>query len=96
MPNVQKFMKLSRSMTIPPSNTAMTKMKGLEIFHYDNLGNDDLLGISYKYGVKLEEAPVQERGRTVVEGYPHIYIVSNALDKTTGEQRAGLERKRII
>ena len=42
------------------------------------LDHDALIAFSRRFG-DLDEAPVNENGRKFVEGYPHIYVVSNII-----------------
>ncbi|MEK6594182.1 MAG: TauD/TfdA family dioxygenase [Pseudomonadota bacterium] len=46
------------------------------LFRGQRLGHDDLLAFSRRFG-DLDEAPVNENGKKFVDGYPHIYVVSN-------------------
>ena len=48
------------------------------LFRDQQLADDDLLAFSRRFG-DLDEAPVQESGRRVVEGHPEIYVVSNVV-----------------
>lgn len=41
-----------------------------------SLGVDDLIAFSKRLG-DLDEAPVNENGRTAIDGYPELYVVSN-------------------
>ncbi|GAB5470887.1 MAG: TauD/TfdA family dioxygenase [Rhodospirillales bacterium] len=41
-----------------------------------SLSHADLLAFSRRFG-RLDRPPVMERGRTAVEGYPEIYVISN-------------------
>ena len=49
------------------------------LFRGQNLGDDDLLDFSRRFG-ELDPPPNQERGRQSPPGYPDIYVVSNVLD----------------
>lgn len=40
------------------------------------LSVDDLVAFSKRFG-DLDEAPVNENGKTAIEGYPELYVVSN-------------------
>ena len=42
------------------------------------LTDDDLLAFSRRFG-ELDPPPVNENGKTFVEGYPEIYVVSNVI-----------------
>jgi taurine dioxygenase len=46
------------------------------LFRGQRLSHDDLLAFSRRFG-DLDEAPVNENGKKFVDGYPHIYVVSN-------------------
>ena len=48
------------------------------LFRGQHLPDDELAGFSRRFG-GLDLAPVQENGRTAVEGRPEIYVVSNVL-----------------
>jgi taurine dioxygenase len=41
-----------------------------------DLTHSDLLSFSRRFGV-LDRPPIMERGRTAVDGYPEIYVISN-------------------
>ena len=49
------------------------------LFRDQSLEPADLVAFSRRFG-ELDHAPVMENGRTAVDGYPEIYIVSNILD----------------
>jgi len=49
---------------------------GAVLFRSQDLGPDDLIRFSRFFG-ELDPAPVNEKGRTVVDGYPELYVVSN-------------------
>jgi taurine dioxygenase len=49
------------------------------LFRDQKLTDDDLLAFSRRFG-ELDPPPVQEHGRQSPEGYPEVYVVSNALD----------------
>jgi taurine dioxygenase len=55
----------------------------IELYQHQKLTPDDLIKISNRYGNRLEEAPIQEHGRTTLDGYPQIYVVSNIIDTIT-------------
>lgn len=46
------------------------------LFRDQRLSHDDLIAFSRRFG-DLDEAPVNENGKKFVDGYPHIYVVSN-------------------
>lgn len=46
------------------------------LFRGQRLSHDDLIAFSRRLG-DLDEAPVNENGKKFVDGYPHIYVVSN-------------------
>jgi len=46
------------------------------LFRNQKLDASDLVRFSSYFG-KLDEAPVNEEGKTAVDGYPEIYVVSN-------------------
>lgn len=46
------------------------------LFRGQQLSHDDLIAFSRRFG-DLDEAPVNENGKKFVDGYPHIYVVSN-------------------
>lgn len=46
------------------------------LFRNQKLNEDNLLRFSRFFG-DLDEAPVNENGKTAVEGYPEIYVISN-------------------
>lgn len=46
------------------------------LFRGQRLSHDDLVAFSRRFG-DLDEAPVNENGKKFVDGYPHIYVVSN-------------------
>jgi taurine dioxygenase len=46
------------------------------LFRDQRLTHDDLIAFSRRFG-ELDEAPVNENGKKFVDGYPHIYVVSN-------------------
>lgn len=48
------------------------------LFRNQHLSDDELASFSRRFG-GLDLAPVQENGRTSVEGHPEIYVVSNVL-----------------
>ena len=48
------------------------------LFRGQHLSDDELAAFSRRFG-NLDLAPVQENGRTTVEGRPEIYVVSNVL-----------------
>jgi taurine dioxygenase len=48
------------------------------LFRDQALTDEDLVAFSRRFG-NLDEAPVQETGQRFVEGYPEIYVVSNAV-----------------
>ena len=48
------------------------------LFRGQQLTDDDLLAFSRRFG-ELDSAPVNEKGKTYVPGYPEIYVVSNVL-----------------
>jgi len=50
------------------------------LFRSQDLGPDDLIRFSRHFG-DLDLAPVNEKGRTVVDGYPELYVVSNIKDE---------------
>lgn len=57
---------------------------GFLLFRGQRLSDDDLLAFSRRFG-ELDPPPNQERGRQSPPGYPDIYVISNVLDKKTGE-----------
>lgn len=57
---------------------------GFLLFRDQKLSDDDLLAFSRRFG-ELDPPPNQERGRQSPEGYPDIYVISNVLDRKTGE-----------
>lgn len=46
------------------------------LFRDQRLSHDELVAFSRRFG-DLDEAPVNENGKKFVDGYPHIYVVSN-------------------
>lgn len=46
------------------------------LFRGQHLDHDELIAFSNRFG-DLDEAPVNENGKKFVDGYPHIYVVSN-------------------
>ena len=61
------------------------------LFRGQTLSPDDLVAFSRRFG-DLDHAPVMEKGKTAVSGYPEIYIVSNIKDddgKAIGSLGAG-------
>ena len=58
--------------------TAFNRYGGL-LFRNQKLNSDDLVNFSRRFG-DLDHAPQMENGKTAVDGYPEIYIVSNILD----------------
>ena len=48
------------------------------LFRGQELSDDDLLAFSRRFG-ELDPPPVNENGKTFVEGYPEIYVVSNVI-----------------
>src|SRR5688572_13894014 len=48
------------------------------LFRGQRLTDDDLLAFSRRFG-ELDPPPVNENGKTFVEGYPEIYVVSNVI-----------------
>lgn len=46
------------------------------LFRGQQLSHDGLIAFSRRFG-DLDEAPVNENGKKFVDGYPHIYVVSN-------------------
>jgi taurine dioxygenase len=48
------------------------------LFRGQKLTDDDLLAFSRRFG-ELDPPPVNENGKTFVEGYPEIYVVSNVI-----------------
>jgi taurine dioxygenase len=46
------------------------------LFRGQHLSHDHLIAFSRRFG-DLDEAPVNENGKKFVDGYPHIYVVSN-------------------
>jgi taurine dioxygenase len=50
------------------------------LFRGQDLTAEELVRFSQYFG-KLDEAPVNEKGKTAVEGFPEIYVVSNILGK---------------
>ena len=48
------------------------------LFRGQTLTDDDLLAFSRRFG-ELDPPPVNENGKTFVEGYPEIYVVSNVI-----------------
>jgi taurine dioxygenase len=48
------------------------------LFRGQELTDDDLLAFSRRFG-ELDPPPVNENGKTFVEGYPEIYVVSNVI-----------------
>lgn len=54
--------------------------RGGLLFRDQSLDPSELVAFSRHFGT-LDHAPVMENGRTAVEGYPEIYIVSNILDR---------------
>lgn len=51
------------------------------LFRTQKLAPDDLVRFSRHFG-ELDEAPVNEEGKTAIDGLPELYVVSNILDKT--------------
>ena len=51
-------------------------MHGALLFREQQLSNEDLVGFSRKLG-DLDEAPVNENGKTAVPGLPELYVISN-------------------
>ena len=49
---------------------------GALLFRDQQLSNDDLIGFSRHLG-DLDEAPVNENGKTAVPGLPELYVISN-------------------
>ena len=66
------------------------------LFRGQQLGDDDLLSFSRRFG-ELDPPPVnQEHGRKSPPGYPDVYVVSNVLDeKGRADRRAGRRRGRM-
>ena len=61
------------------------------LFRNQELSPENLVGFSKMFG-DLDHAPQMENGKTAVEGFPEIYIVSNILDdndKPIGSLGAG-------
>ena len=48
------------------------------LFRGQRLADDDLLAFSRRFG-ELDPPPVNENGKTFVDGYPEIYVVSNVI-----------------
>jgi taurine dioxygenase len=48
------------------------------LFRSQHLNPSELIAFSRRFG-ELDQAPVQESGRRVVEGMPELYVVSNVL-----------------
>jgi taurine dioxygenase len=48
------------------------------LFRDQQLDDDDLIAFSRRFG-ELDPPPVNENGKTFVEGYPEIYVVSNVI-----------------
>ena len=79
----------------PPSvgkeiRSALDAYGGL-LFRNQELSPENLVGFSKMFG-DLDHAPQMENGKTAVEGFPEIYIVSNILDdndKPIGSLGAG-------
>ena len=46
------------------------------LFRGQSLSNEDLVGFSRRLG-ELDEAPVNENGKTAVPGLPELYVISN-------------------
>jgi taurine dioxygenase len=53
---------------------------GVLLFRGQSLTPDDLIGFSRRFGA-LDQAPVQEHGRSIHAGRPELYVVSNVLDE---------------
>ncbi len=53
---------------------------GFLIFRNQNLDPDTLLAFSSRFG-DLENAPIMANGRTFVEGYPEVFVISNVVSK---------------
>jgi taurine dioxygenase len=49
------------------------------LFRGQSLTDDELIAFSKRFG-ELDLAPIQENGRSFVEGHPEIYVVSNVLE----------------
>ena len=60
------------------------------LFRGQSLSDDDLIGFSRRLG-DLDLAPIQESGRSVVDGRPELYVVSNVVEngKPIGSLGAG-------
>jgi taurine dioxygenase len=48
------------------------------LFRDQRLGDAELIAFSRRFGA-LDHAPVNENGKTFVQGHPELYVVSNAL-----------------
>jgi len=65
---------------------------GVLVFRGQKLGPDEIIAFSARFG-DLHRAPVMDNGRTFVEEYPELFVISNVMEK--GERIGSLGAREL-